>query len=73
MPVNRVDPILGDRGMPKRIVSFEAVRAVGREFPDLKESTVYGAQALKLGQRLVACLAIHRSAEDGAFGMVQSS
>lgn len=52
--------------MPKRIVSFEAVRAVGREFPDLKESTVYGAQALKLGQRLVACLAIHRSAEPGS-------
>ena len=45
---------------------FEAVRALGREFPDLHESTMYGSPALKLGRRLVACLAIHRSAEPGS-------
>jgi hypothetical protein len=42
------------------------VRAFGREFPDLQESTMYGSPALKLGKRLVACLAIHRSAEPGS-------
>ena len=52
--------------MRKRPVTFEAVRAVGREFPDLYESTMYGSPALKLGKRLVACLAIHRSAEPGS-------
>ena len=47
-------------------MSFDAVRALGREFPDLEESTMYGSPALKLGKRLVACLAIHRSAEPGS-------
>ena len=52
--------------MRKTAVTFEAVRALGREFPDLHESTMYGSPALKLGKRLVACLAIHRSAEPGS-------
>jgi len=52
--------------MRKTAVTFEAVTAVGREFPDLHESTLYGSPALKLGKRLVACLAIHRSAEPGS-------
>jgi hypothetical protein len=52
--------------MRKTAVTFEAVRALGREFQDLHESTMYGSPALKLGKRLVACLAIHRSAEPGS-------
>ena len=52
--------------MRKTVVNFEVVRAFGREFPDLQESTMYGSPALKLGKRLVACLAIHRSAEPGS-------
>ena len=50
----------------RKTVAFEAVRALGRTFPDLLESTMYGSPALKLGKRLVACLAIHRSAEPGS-------
>ena len=52
--------------MRKTAVSFEAVRALGRDFPDLQESTMYGSPALKLGKRLVACLPAHRSAEPGS-------
>src|SRR3954466_14147912 len=52
--------------MPKATANFEAVRTVGREFPDLCEGTMYGSPALKLGKRLVACVAIHRSAEPGS-------
>jgi hypothetical protein len=52
--------------MPKAAATFETVRALGRQFPDLHESTIYGSPALKLGKRLVACLAIHRSAEPGS-------
>jgi hypothetical protein len=52
--------------MPKAAVTFETVLALGRQFPDLHESTMYGSPALKLGKRLVACLAIHRSAEPGS-------
>ena len=36
-------------------MTFEAVRALGREFQDLHESTMYRSPALKLGKRLVAC------------------
>jgi hypothetical protein len=50
----------------KLTANFEAVRALAREFPDLQESTMYGSPALKLGDRLVACVAIHRSAEPGS-------
>jgi hypothetical protein len=52
--------------MRKPAANFEGVRAVGREFPDLCEGTMYGSPALKLGKRLVACVAIHRSAEPGS-------
>jgi hypothetical protein len=52
--------------MRKTAVNFEVVRALGREFTDLQESTMYGSPALKLGKRLVACVAIHRSAEPGS-------
>jgi hypothetical protein len=46
--------------------TFDAVRAIAHEFPDLQESTTYGSPALKLGKRLVACVAVHRSAEPGS-------
>src|SRR3954454_23331507 len=52
--------------MRKADANFEAVRVVGREFPDLCEGTMYGSPGLKLGKRLVACFAIHRSAEPGS-------
>jgi hypothetical protein len=52
--------------MRKTAVKIEEVRALGRDFPDLQESTMYRSPALKLGKRLVACLAIHRSAEPGS-------
>ena len=47
-------------------MTLEVVRTLSREFPDLYESTMYGSPAIKLGKRLVACLAIHRSAEPGS-------
>lgn len=52
--------------MRKTEVNFEAVRVLRRDFPDLQESTMYGSPALKLGKRLVACIAIHSSAEPGS-------
>src|SRR4051812_10657320 len=52
--------------MRKTAANFEAVRAIGRQFADVEESTLYGSPALKLGKRLVACLAVHRSAEPGS-------
>ena len=53
-------------GVRKATANFEAVRVLAHELPDLQESTMYGLPALKLGKRLVACVAIHRSAEPGS-------
>ena len=53
-------------GVRKATANFEAVRVLAHELPDLQESTMYGSPALKLGKRLVACVAIHRSAEPGS-------
>jgi hypothetical protein len=36
--------------MRKTAVNFEAVRALGRDFPNLQESTMCGSAALKLGK-----------------------
>jgi hypothetical protein len=52
--------------MRKPVVTWDAVRASGREFADLEEATLYGTPALKLGKRLVACIPSHRSAEPGS-------
>jgi hypothetical protein len=49
--------------MPRQPRSFEVVRAIGRTLPDVEESTMYGAPALKVGGKLLACMASHKSAE----------
>jgi hypothetical protein len=49
--------------MPKRTLSFDDVEAAGRAWPDVEVSTVYGSPALKVRERMFACIAIHRSAE----------
>jgi hypothetical protein len=46
-------------------MTFRTVRALGLKMFDVEESTMYGSPALKLGGRLVACLASHKSAEPG--------
>jgi hypothetical protein len=54
-------------GMPKRTstipINFETVRDVGLTLPGVEESTAYGAPALKVHGKLLACLPTNRSAE----------
>ena len=45
---------------------FERVRKIGRSFPGVEESTYFGQPALKIGGRMLACMASHRSAEPGS-------
>jgi len=52
--------------MPPRPTSFDAVRAIGRDLPDVEESTMYGEPALKVPGKLLACMASHKSAEPGS-------
>ena len=43
--------------------SFDVVRAAARALPDIEDATAWGAHALKARGKLLACQAIHKSAE----------
>jgi hypothetical protein len=47
-------------------VNFDTVRKVGLALSAVEESTAYGAPALKVRGRLLACVPKHRSAEPGS-------
>jgi hypothetical protein len=55
--------------MPRRTVNFETVRKIGLALPGVEESTAYGSPALKVGGKLLACIAVHRSAEPGSLAV----
>lgn len=44
-------------------LNFEAVRKLGLSLPDVVDATTYGAPALKLHGRMVACIPANKSAE----------
>lgn len=52
--------------MARSILTFDNVREIGLALPGVEEGTMYGSPALKLGKRLVACIAVHKSAEPGS-------
>jgi hypothetical protein len=56
-------------GMPTTTVTFDLVRKIGLALPEVEEGTMYGSPALKLHGRLVACLAINKSAEPGSLAV----
>jgi len=49
--------------MPRTKVTFDMVREIGLGLPDVEDSTMYGALALKVRGSLLACKAINKSAE----------
>ena len=49
--------------MPRRAISFDTVRDMGLSLPGVEESTAYGAPALKVRGKLLACVPANRSAE----------
>jgi len=44
-------------------MTFSAVRTIGLKLPQVEEGTTYGSPALKVRGRLLACMAVHKSAE----------
>ena len=54
------------RPMPRAKVTFDTVREIGLALPDVEDSTMHGKLALKVRGKLLACLAIHKSAEPGS-------
>jgi hypothetical protein len=47
--------------MPR--ISFRAVEAIGRTLPDVEMTTTWGQPTLKVGGKMFACMASHKSAE----------
>ena len=50
-------------------MTFETVRKLGLALPDVEEGAAYGSPALKVRGKLLACLAVHKSAEPGTLGV----
>ena len=50
-------------------MTFRSVRAIGLRLPGVEEGVVYGTPALKLGKRMIACIASHKSAEPGTLAV----
>jgi len=53
----------------KPVLNFDAVTAIGLQFPGVVESTAYGSPALKVRGKLLACVPTHRSAEPGSLAV----
>lgn len=47
-------------------VAFDTVRKIAFALPGVQETTAYGSPALKVRGKLMACMAINRSAEPGS-------
>jgi hypothetical protein len=45
------------------LLIFDAVRKIGLDLPNVVDGTAYGAPALKLGGKILACIPTNRSAE----------
>lgn len=52
--------------MPNAKTSFDLVRKIALRLPEVEESAAYGSPALKVRGKLLACIAIHKSAEPGS-------
>ena len=55
--------------MPKKKIDFDLVREIALALPDVKESTIHGAPSLKVGGKLLTCLALHQSAEPNSLAV----
>jgi hypothetical protein len=48
------------------MITFDTVRKMGLQLPDVEESTTFGTPSLKVHGQLLACPAINKSAEPGS-------
>ena len=48
--------------MPKSKITFDTVREIGLTLPGVETSTAFGAPALKIRRKLLACIPTNRSA-----------
>ena len=64
-----MSPTESRQAMPKSTIDFDTVRNIGLALPGVEESTAYGSPALKVHGKLMACIAVNRSAEPGSLGV----
>src|SRR5690349_10912486 len=57
------------RLMAKSTITFDTVREIGLALPGVEESTAYGSPALKVRGKMMACMAVNRSAEPDSLGV----
>jgi hypothetical protein len=50
-------------------MTFRGVCAIGLRLPGVEQGTMYGTPALKLGKRLIACIASNKQAEPGTLAV----
>lgn len=58
-----------DRRRTPTTMNFDDVRKLALALPGVEASTMYGAPAVKVHGRLLACMASHKSAEPGTLGV----
>jgi hypothetical protein len=52
--------------MPRSTIDFDTARKIGLTLPGVEASTAWGAPALKVRGKLLACVPTHHSAEPGS-------
>src|ERR1700722_20149748 len=52
--------------MPRSTINFDTVRKIALALPGVEASTAWGAPALKVRGKLLACVPTHHSAEPGS-------
>ena len=55
--------------MPGKKIDFDTVRGIALGLSGVEESTAYGSPAFKVGGKLLACIAINKSAEPGTLAV----
>ena len=50
-------------------IAFDSVRRIGSAMAGVEAGTAYGSPALKIGGKLLACIAIHKSAEPNSLAL----
>lgn len=55
--------------MARTKITFDTVRQIGLALPDVEDGTTYGSLALKVRGKLLACVAINKSAEPGSLAV----
>lgn len=55
--------------MPKQRITFETVRRIGLAMPDVERGTAYGSPAIKVHGKLLACIAVHKSAKPNSLAV----